>query len=278
MPPRKRSPRIIATLVFLGSLRAEPSEAAVAGATVTFPFEDQRYLQPGEADGGLVYVTEGALDEEALPLVVYLHGLNERGPVHYWYGLFNKDLRRVADDAVASGEVRPFVLAAPSQTRDAATPGRMWDGFDLDAFVDATEASLPAGLAIDREAVVVVGHSGGGCNLNGGLLGTLRPETETKPLALIAVDTCLDATIGRRLGALPEGSTAWVYYQPYTWPRDVEGFSAAFLDELERGQRRDGRIVQQTKLGPDPHNAILERALRHALPEVLPAETAAPYE
>jgi hypothetical protein len=80
---------------------------------------------------------------------------------------------------------------------------------------------------------------------------------------------------------VPAGSTAWVYYQPYTWSRDFDAFSAAFLDELAREPGRDGRVVLDKTLGPDPHNTILERALRHALPLVLPREvdeSSEPYE
>jgi hypothetical protein len=277
-----RLPTILASFLAVAAastaLGSASASAAAPTTSVTFPFEDARRLRGSEKNGGLAYLTDGVTDDGPVPLVVYLHGLNDFGPVHYWYGLYNNDLRSVADAIVAMGEVRPFVLAAPSQTRDASNPWRMWDGFDLDAFVDATEAALPEGIEIDRDAVIVVGHSGAGCNLTGGLLATLSPTLRTVPAAWLAVDTCFDSTIGRRLGAAPAGTSVWAYYQPNTWTRDFDAFRAAFVDELGREPGREGHFSLETKLGPDPHNTILERAMRDALPKLLPKETPEPYE
>jgi hypothetical protein len=258
---------------------AGASANGTAKRNVTFSYEDSVLLQPGEKNGGLAYLTDGVgKDEESAALVVFLHGLNDFGPVHFWYGLSNTDLRPIADEIVASGKVRPFVLAAPSQTRHASVPTEMWADFDLDEFVFATEAALPDGVTIDPDAIVVVGHSGGGCNPKGGLLGTLSPFVHTQPAGIVAVDNCFDPQAGTILGSAPPGTPVWVFYQPFTWWRDFDLFRGAFEKELDRVPGRQGTIVVETKNGNDPHNQILERALREALPALLPKETPDPYE
>jgi hypothetical protein len=253
--------------------------SASASTTVTYPYADEVLLHASEKKGGLAYVTAGVEEaDEPAPVVVYLHGLNDCGSVHFWYGLFNTDLRPLADEIVAGGKVRPFVLAAPSQTYNAGSMSTMWSEFDLDTFLDATDAALPDGVWLDRDAVIVVGHSGAGCNLKGGLLGTLSPFVATRPAGIIAADTCFDTNIGTALGAVPVGTPVFAFYQPFTWNRDFEPFRTAFKLELERVPGRVGTIVVEDKNGNDPHNAILERALREALPSLIPIETPDPYQ
>lgn len=253
---------------------------ASASSTLTYPYEDARLLHVDEKKGGLAYLTDGVEDaDEPVPVVVFLHGLNNAGPVHFWYGFNNVDLRPLADEIVAGGEVRPFVLAAASQTYDAGTLSTMWDGFDLDTFLHATEAALPEGVEIDRDAVIVVGHSAGGCNLKGGLLGVLSPFVATRPAGLVAVDTCFDGTIGTALGASPVGAPVYAYYQPFTWDRKFDEFQRAFQLEIERVPGRIGHVVRETKPGGgDPHSAILVRALRETLPALIPVVVPDPYE
>jgi hypothetical protein len=252
---------------------------ASASTSVTFPYEDARLLHVDEKNGGLAYLTEGVEDaDEPVPVVVFLHGLNEYGPPHFWYGLFNTDLRPLADEIVAGGNVRPFILAAPSQTVDAGGLSTLWTDFDLDTFLHATQTALPEGVEIDRDAVILVGHSGAGCNPKGGLLGTWSPFVATKPAGLVAVDTCFDASVGTVLANAPVGSSVWVYYQPFTWGRDWDLFRGAFEQELARVPGRVGHIVIDDKSNADPHSLILVRAMREAIPALLPLETPDPYE
>lgn len=255
-----------------------PASLHAATRSLEFPFEDERYLQLGEKNGGMAYLTEGVAQDDAVPVVVYLHGLNERGPVHYWYGYFNNDLRTIADEVVATGGVRPFVLAAPSQTRDANAASRLWKDFDLDLFLNATEAALPRSMTLDRTTVIVIGHSGGGCNVNGGLLGTVSPFISTKPAGIVDVDACYDAELGLALAAAPTETPVWAFYQPFTWTRDFEGFRSAFLEGSAGRGDREAHFVVETRASADPHNTILERAFREALPALLPTKTPDPYE
>ena len=63
----------------------------------------------------------------------------------------------------------------------------LWPGFDLDAFLDRTAARLAGIATIDRSRVIVVGHSGAGCNIHGGLATALHAKTT--PLADLVIDT-----------------------------------------------------------------------------------------
>ncbi len=259
-------------------LVAALTPTARGATTVTFPYQDAKLLAPGEKNGGLAYLAKGVEGaDEPVPVVVFLHGLNDRGLVHFWYGLQNYDLRPLVDDIVATGKVRPFVLAAPSQTVRATALSTIWTDFDLDTFLDATEAALPAGVAIDRDAIVVVGHSGAGCNPSGGLLGLFSPFVAAKPIGVVAADVCYDASTGATLGAMPVGTQVVAYYQPFTWWRDLDQFRAAFDKQIDREPGRMGSIVIEQKNSADPHNVILERALRETLPALLPIEAPDPY-
>ena len=83
------------------------------------------------------------------------------------------------------------VVAAPSQTRDASRPWGMWQAFDLADFVQKTEAALGARAHVDRSHVVVLAHSGGGCNVHGSALAAASARAPV-PYAVVLADTCFD--------------------------------------------------------------------------------------
>jgi hypothetical protein len=239
---------------------ASSTEQTSAGATVVFPYQQRRLLYSRNAAGGLAYVTSGATRGASLPVVVFLHGMNPDEIVHPWFGPAYGDLRPVVESLVEAGTVTPFVLAAPTHTRYATGATVMWPRFDLDDFLDATEAALGATATLDRTRVVVVGHSGAGCNPSGGILAeSLR---RAKLLAVVDVDGCVDDTVLSPLAEIATSTPVRFFWQR-TWARPMsELASACPACKLEESS--------ELPPGASPHNAILPDALRRVLPELLP--------
>ncbi len=194
------------------------SPVARAGTTVHFPFDDDRYLRADQHDGGTAYVPDSASAEDgAVPIVVFLHGINPAGELHVWME-GDHDLRPVVDTLTASG-AEPFVLAAPSQTRDAGRGRFLWPDFDIDAFVAQTAAAVARHVDVDARRVYVVGHSGAGCNASGGIVAAAQ-ASRARVRGVLAVDTCLDADSGGAFAQIPARVPVWVTWQDRTWPRD----------------------------------------------------------
>lgn len=235
-----------------------PPSNATLGKTVTFPYRQRQFLYSRNGNGGLAYVTSGAPLGATLPVVVFLHGMNSDERVHMWFGPPYGDLRNTIEPLVASGKVAPFILAAPTHTRYATGATVMWPRFDIVDFVDATETALAGVAHVDRARLIVVGHSGAGCNVTGGVLG--ESVTRAKPIAVLAVDTCLDERLIPHLVTVAATTPVRFFWQR-TWARPTA--------DLEHACDRC-RIEEVTDLGSAPHEAILPEALRRALPELLP--------
>lgn len=227
-----------------------------ARRTITFPYRQKKLLYSRNGPGGLAYVTPGASRGATLPVVVFLHGLNPDAQVHMWFGPPHGDLRGTVDALVASGQVAPFVLAAPTHTRFATGARVMWPDFDLADFLDATQAALGESARLDRARVIVVGHSAAGCNPAGGILS----KSIARAKAVLAVDTCVDEPTAGALASLAKETSVRFYWQP-RWQRPVEELADACpACKFER----------VPDLGPLGHDAILPATLRRALPELLP--------
>ncbi len=241
------------------------TESARAAVTITFPFEDERFLQPGEREGGLAWVPS-TIAEEGAPLVVFLHGTNDKGPLHRWFGAPGIDLRKTFEELVVSGAIEAPIVAAPSQTKDAWTGSRLWSGFELAAFVDATARALPDGVTVDTNRIYLVGHSGAGCNPAGGLLG---PRAGVSLRAIVAIDTCMDAKFGELLAGASDAAPVFVEWQP-TWTRELDAFQNAFADTLLKHKGRRGTITKHDLSGDEAHDLIVPTALSRLLPQLLP--------
>jgi hypothetical protein len=135
----------------------------------------------------------------------------------------------------------------------------MWHDFDLDGFLTATQAALGGRAKIDRAHVVLVGHSGGGCNPSAGILA---PNIAVQ--SILAVDTCLDAEVSARLLSLSERTDVRFYYQR-GWRRPFEAFEDACREKAHCTAQEITDLPAQ-----NPHREILAEALRTALPRVLP--------
>lgn len=234
-------------LAAFAASRGSPGPA-LAGGMFDFPFEDKRWLGAGQVDGGRAIVPDG-LPDVALPLLVWLHGNNEGGPMHR--GLGDGTLASDLSGMPGVGSL-PMVIAGPSQTKNAADAG-LWAGFDLDAFVDAVEGAT--GRRIDRERVVLAGHSGAGCSQVGGLLSLLG---DVKPRKLVNIDGCMSEGYGQLFGMRGEVLPVEVYYQTRSWARDFAAFKRGFAG---RGLFQEVSVPS----GGNPHEDIVAIALAEAL-------------
>lgn len=120
-------------------------------------------------------------------------------------------------------------------------------------------AALCGAGKLDRSRVVVVGHSGAGCNVAGGILA--ESVRRSKRLALVDVDGCLDETIITPLTEA-SGSTPVHFFWQRTWPRPIAQLESACPA---------CKVEEITDPGAGaPHAAIRPEVLRRVLPELLP--------
>jgi pimeloyl-ACP methyl ester carboxylesterase len=252
----------------LASLGAPLVTAPAHAKTLYFPHLDAKFLYRFQRDGGAAVVPEQARAEgAALPLVVFLHGTNPTSETHMWLGGGGRDLRPLAKRLIDGGEVAPFVLAAPSQTKNAGLAATVWEHFDLNAFVDDVVRATDGLVRIDRKRVVLAGHSGAGCNPRGGLASDFWSAGSPLPLALVSIDPCLDRKMGGAFARRPTEVPLLLWWQPAIWVRQPAKFQAALL--RDKPEQRVDRLRELPPMGPNPHEAILPVAFESALRELL---------
>lgn len=258
---------LVATVLAGADVRAqgaeEPATPPLSGTTRPFAWDQERLLRDPKTPGALAYLTVGVTKAAPHPVVVFLHGMNPYGELHMSMApsvARPVDLRAVLDALVVSGRIPPVVLAAPSHNKASFAAVRMWPDFDVRAFVDATEAAL-GGVKLDRDRIIVVGHSGAGCNPEGGFLG--ERMVRGAPLAVVAVDTCLKEPLLPSYLALSESVPLRFYWQA-AWKRPL-------LPDL--AAQCHGCLVEEIPELPvrTAHSLILPAALERALPELLGA-------
>jgi len=247
--------------------------SVVEAKTLYFPHQDARFLYRFQRNGGAAVLPEKAEASEALPLVVFLHGTNPTSETHMWFGGGGRDLRPLIKRLIDSGQVKPFVLAAPSQTKNAGLAATVWQGFDLNTFVDDVVRATDGRATIDRTRVVLAGHSGAGCNPSGGLAADFWSAGVPLPLALVSIDPCLDRKMGGAFARRPTEVPLLLWWQPAIWVRQPAKFEAALA--RDKPEQRVDRVRELPPMGTNPHEAILPVALESALRELFgttPAE------
>ena len=248
--------------------------SAHAREEITFPYGAPRYVPEALAStAGLVVVPPGVARGANAPLVVFLHGLNQDGPLHKWLGARHDrgtpDIASTFERLQAEGKMQPVLLAAPSQTRDASRPWGMWQAFDLADFVQKTEAALGARAHVDRSRVVVLAHSGGGCNVHGSALAAASARAPV-PYAVVLADTCFDRGVAETLLLAAPSTRIFSYYQTHSWDRDFGPFRASLFARPEVGPR-DRRFVEVSLPRAGAHDRIFAVAVERAFPELFPA-------
>jgi hypothetical protein len=241
---------------------AAPSSAK----TLYFPHQDARFLYRFQHNGGAAVLPTSTSPAEPLPLVVFLHGTNTTSEPHMWLGGGGKDLRPLVKRLIDSGQVKPFVLAAPSQTKNAGLAATVWQGFDLNSFVDDVARATEGQVTIDRTRVVLAGHSGAGCNPSGGLAADFWSAGVPLPLALVSIDPCLDRKMGGAFARRPTEVPLLLWWQPAIWVRHPAKFEAALA--LDKPEQRVDRVRELPPTGANPHEAILPVAFESALREL----------
>lgn len=267
-PARRLLATVIAPIAIVLSTSLLSSSSR-AGKSFDFEFHDEEYLLPRQHAGGRAYVPKKVTADEPVPLVVFLHGVNRRNRLHMWLGSGPADLRARMDKWIARGDLPPAVLAAPSQTRDALWPGMLWTGIDLDEFVAAAERAVAGRARISRDQVIVAGHSGAGCNMDGGLLNIAAARGAIRPIGIIALDTCLDAEVGQALGRASETTRVATYWQSVIWRRKVVDFAIGF--GLVRQEYPPGNdwFEHVHPRGRRPHDALVAPSLLQAISVML---------
>jgi hypothetical protein len=243
---------------------------AAEAKTLYFAHEDGRFLYRYQRNGGAAAVPDDVAPEQRLPLVVFLHGTNSTSETHLWMGGGGKDLRPLVKRLIDSGQVEPFVFAAPSQTKNAGLAAKVWQDFDLNHFVEDVVQATSGKVTIDRGRVVLAGHSGAGCNPSGGLAADFWSAGSPLPLALVSIDPCLDRKMGGAFARRPVEVPLLLWWQPAIWVRHPKRFAAALSHD--KPEQRVDRVLELPPMGPNPHDAILPVALESALRELFGTE------
>lgn len=257
--------------IFAGALTAlSASSPAAAAETRYFEHQDRRYLYEHQHRGGSALLPEAASPDTPLPLVVFLHGTNSSAELHLWLGGGRLDLRPVVARLIATDKVRPFVLAAPSQTKRATLPRTLWSGFELAQFVEDVASATRDAVQIDQNRVIFMGHSGAGCNPRGGLASDFWTDGNLWPLALVSIDPCLDEEMGGVFARRPAAVPLSVLWQSALWARAPERFWSALQEN--RPPERVDRMTVLSVPGTNPHDAIVEIAFERTLRALLPRD------
>jgi hypothetical protein len=163
------------------------------------------------------------------------------------------------------------MLAAPSQTQRATAAANLWTDFDLDEFVDATDDVLGSVASIDRSQVLLVGHSGAGCNKSGGLASVTAGTHAIQPLGIVAIDICMEQDSATALALAPLETPVAVFWQA-SWPRAFNEFRTIF-DVLRRPAPGARDFMEEVPFTADrdAHNTIVRVAMPRALAFFLPS-------
>jgi muramidase (phage lysozyme) len=182
-----------------------------------FPFKEEAYLTSGHQNGGRLWIPAEANCPGTYPLIIFLHGIRP-GAMHSGLSNDGNDLIAEGKKALQSGKARPFLLGGPSHVHpDAAKGTTLFPGFSVDEFVDAVKSyALNDGMNIGE--VYVIGHSGAGCNFNGGIHSAAESSNVNM---IVQLDTCMDEARGKDLNNKLKSSTKFVsLFLPVDWGRD----------------------------------------------------------
>jgi hypothetical protein len=245
---------------------------ALAGKTVEYAYDARDLGKEERAWWGRAYLHPSVLDDTnvARPVVVYLHGVNRLQVKHAWMGAGGSpDLRMLWDEYLRDRRIAPAVLAVPSATTACILPTALWDGFDLDRFLAHTIRATRDLVRLDLSKVVVVGHSGAGCNHRGGLVTALQSSLPL--VGGLVIDVCMDVLDAAPLAQARPDTDVVITYQR-GWKRDFEGFGSHFLDASRRSGATGVRQVEELPvLGRNAHTIIVKESMDRWLPRWLPA-------
>jgi hypothetical protein len=137
-------------------------------------------------------------------------------------------------------------------------------------FVDAVDRALaPRGFHVDRQRVILSGHSGAGCMPGNGILaGVGSPSVQT----VLDIDCCMNERIAQILATAPTDQRVIVGYQTHMWSRarHFDSFLETFR-RLSHGIDPAQRVVHHYRVhGRDAHNEMVSIVLLDWLPRLVP--------
>ncbi len=245
---------------------------APAGISIDYDYDASDIGKPDWAWHGRAYLPPAvtAQPSRPRPLVIFLHGVNPSFTRFFWMGGGSEpDVRVWLDEIIDSGSIEPPVLAAPSSDHSCTLPQALFTGFDLDRFLDRTLRATRGKATIDLSRVILVGHSGAGCNRNGGLMSALRGSVA--PRAALVIDVCMDPYDAPGFALGRPGMDLVVTWQS-SWDRNVKDFEARLLEESAARGAVGMRLVQEMEAEqPNAHERIVERSLQRWLPVWIPS-------
>jgi poly(3-hydroxybutyrate) depolymerase len=227
--------------------------------TTRFYFDQKALVNSRVGPGGLAYVPKQVLAGAEVPVVVFFHGLNAEGKAFPSFDESEHDVRMLAQSLIDRGETEPFVVLAPTHTRDATGAASLFHDFQLDSFVQSAQDVLGNRALLNRKRVILLGHSAGGCNPKSGMLGEY-PDI----YGIVAADTCLNSETTARL--MQRANTVNVrIYAEASWQRP--------FDSVERLCRAHEHCAFRllTLGGKNPHRAMVRQSMDDALPRLLAA-------
>ncbi len=243
------------------------------GITKDFDYDAAELKDKSRRYTGRTFVHRVAYESRGkLPLIVFFHGLNRALIPHRWMGGGTEgDVREIASDLFDKGLIAPAILAGPgSIQKDAVSFGASFPTFDFDGFVDLVVANLDPGLPIDREKIVVLGHSGAGCSEKGGIVTALRSKHPIH--AVVSIDTCMPGSLAAALSAAPSKTNVVVTWQTATWEREFPHFRKVFESGVAKAPADPGvlRELDQLPNLPRSHDATVKQTFDKWLPRLLP--------
>lgn len=251
--------------------------APLEGTTYDFSYDGKDVGHPERAWLGRAFVhkkAQAAGSEKALPLVVFVHGINKELIKYRWMGGGSEgDVRRIVGDMMEAGQLPPVLVAAPSSVvaQNIVAAPSSWHALDLDHFVDKTAAALKGAATIDRTKIIVAAHSGGGCNAKGGIATAIKAKNIHTALV---IDTCMMSDLATALGKARKSLNVVVTWQSISWgSRSFKDFRTIFEREVKASPPDAGALRVLDFMQPKeamPHDAMVPLTLRKYLPQLLP--------
>ena len=217
LPKLVRIALAAATLGLASGLVAPPAGAespsarpALQGTDVHFDYDGHDVGRPERAWLGRAFVHQLVATDATRPrpMLVFMHGTNAALIKYRWMGGGAEgDVRRIVAELMETGQIEPIIVAGPSAILPSVVVNarNIWPSFDLDLFVQLASEELRGVATVDRSRVIVVAHSGGGCNPNGGIASAVQGRLV--PMAALAVDACMDVDVAQLLArARPENA------------------------------------------------------------------------
>ncbi len=267
--------RGLAVLACVGALTAAATPArATEPPGVTFDFAAPKGARPAglRTWKGRAWIPPQVLatPDAPHPLIVFMHGLNKDRVPFRWMGVpADPDFRELVGTLTDAGRIEAPIVVAPTTTFECDVPRSMWPGFDLPWFLDLAIRNVEPRATVDRTRVLLVGHSGAGCNTTGGMARAVGSGVPLR--AVLVIDTCMDPPAGPLFARAAPDTDVVITWQPFTWKRPVQEFTAGFLQASESTGARGARsVIRYAPSGSNQHNAMVELSLAWWLPIWLP--------